>query len=730
MKYYACLFDYREIILLLILMLIPVYSQGQNINTESFKYLSPLPNSKFNSAETNIIVRFGKAFDNSVINKSPLFTVTGSKSGVHSGKIVLTENGRTLIYNPNRQFEKGERVTVELRNNFKTINGDTIPSLFYSFEITNSDINKHLTSEFYLKKLFPDLDYGEINNSTHVYNIPQQNKFKRDTLPEDFPEIFIDSTNNPSEGFIFFSPFLGAGLVPSYLIIADNYGTPVYYKKITGEIAVDFKKQENGLLTYYHNEKFYVMDSSYTIIDSLYTQNGYPTDLHECIILDNGHTLLMSYDDQVVRMDTIVPGGDPEAVVAGLIIQELDENKNVVFQWRSWDHFEITDATYNIDLTAPFIDYVHGNAIELDYDGNFLISSRHMDEITKINRQTGEIIWRLGGEYCENNQFTFLNDLVGFSHQHDIRRLPNGNILLFDNGNLHDPPFSRAVEYQLDEVNKTAMLVWEKRHVPETFSVAMGSSRRLNNAYTIIGWGWNSGSPSISEVSNDGALKLQISMGTNMVNYRAFKFPWKTNIFSVNPDTLSFINVAAGDSLTIPIEVINNSNQEIEINGLYNRTSMYSVENPLPVIIPALSTTNFQVTFKPPAEGDYFDDLHIQWNQKNERVAQVVSLRGSTDSSFTSAEDDYTVLAYSLSQNYPNPFNPVTKINFTIPEEGEVIFEVYDVLGQKVKTLLNERMTKGSYNLDFNAGNLSGGVYIYLLKANDFSLSKKMILLK
>ncbi|HEX9740244.1 MAG TPA: Ig-like domain-containing protein, partial [Ignavibacteriaceae bacterium] len=309
MKYYACLFDYREIILLLILMLIPVYSQEQSINTESFQYLSPLPNSKLNSAETNIIVRFGKAFDNSVINKSSLLTVTGSKSGVHSGKIILTENGRTLIYNPDWKFEKGERVTVELRKNFKTINGDTIPSLFYSFEITNSDINKHLTSESYLKKLFPDLDYGEINNSTYVYNIPQQNKFKRDTLPEDFPEIFIDSTNNPSEGFIFFSPFLGAGLVPSYLIIADNYGTPVYYKKITGEIAVDFKKQENGFLTYYNNNKFYVMDSSYTIIDSLYTQNGYPTDLHECIIMDNDHTLLMSYDDQVVRMDTIVPGG-------------------------------------------------------------------------------------------------------------------------------------------------------------------------------------------------------------------------------------------------------------------------------------------------------------------------------------------------------------------------------------------------------------------------------------
>jgi hypothetical protein len=188
---------------------------------------------------------------------------------------------------------------------------------------------------------------------------------------------------------------------------------------------------------------------------------------------------MMSYDNQKVPMDTVVSGGDPNAEVIGLVIQEIDENKNVVFQWRSWDHFEITDATHNIDLTLPSIDYVHGNAIEIDTDGNILISSRHMDEITKIDRQTGEIIWRWGGEFCENNQFTFINDPVGFSHQHDIRKLPNGNFTLFDNGNLHDPQFSRAVEYKLDEVNKTAELVWEYRNNPESYSFAMGSYRRF-----------------------------------------------------------------------------------------------------------------------------------------------------------------------------------------------------------------------------------------------------------
>ena len=127
----------------------------------------------------------------------------------------------------------------------------------------------------------------------------------------------------------------------------------------------------------------------------------------------------------------------------------------MIFQWRSWDHFKITDATEDIDLTAHTIDYVHGNSIEVDYDSHILLSSRHMDEITKINRQTGEIIWRFGGIKSRNNQFLFINDLRTFSHQHDIRRLPNGNITLFNNGNLLVPRYSSSLEYYLDEQNKT-----------------------------------------------------------------------------------------------------------------------------------------------------------------------------------------------------------------------------------------------------------------------------------
>ena len=88
------------------------------------------------------------------------------------------------------------------------------------------------------------------------------------------------------------------------------------------------------------------------------------------------------------------------------------------------------------------------------------------------------------------------------------------------------------------------------------------------------------------------------------------------------------------------------------------------------------------------------------------------------------------VLKYSLNQNYPNPFNPVTKINFTIPKTGKVKLSVYDILGHKIKTLLNKRMLQGAHSIKFNAKNLPSGVYIYTLNTNDYTVSKKMILLK
>ena len=86
--------------------------------------------------------------------------------------------------------------------------------------------------------------------------------------------------------------------------------------------------------------------------------------------------------------------------------------------------------------------------------------------------------------------------------------------------------------------------------------------------------------------------------------------------------------------------------------------------------------------------------------------------------------------AYSLEQNFPNPFNPSTKINFSLPVEGFVTLDVYNSIGQKVTTLVNETKSAGTYAVDFDASDLTSGIYFYKISSGNFSETKKMILLK
>lgn len=87
-------------------------------------------------------------------------------------------------------------------------------------------------------------------------------------------------------------------------------------------------------------------------------------------------------------------------------------------------------------------------------------------------------------------------------------------------------------------------------------------------------------------------------------------------------------------------------------------------------------------------------------------------------------------ITFQLKQNYPNPFNPTTTIEYQIPKQSHVVLEIYNVLGDRVKTLVNKEESAGNYKINFNASNLPSGVYFYRIEAGNFNQSKKLILLK
>jgi hypothetical protein len=449
--------------------------------------------------------------DKNIIGNNGNIIVEGSISGLHKGEVSIASDGKTIIFKPLKPFSLTETVHVKLSSR---ITGKS-SSFEYKFYVRDKEIAP-TRSDYFLKELGMEYYTNPLSTGYNIYS---------DSLPSKFPAPTVTVSNNPAPGKIFLTCFTFFPTYGTYIMIFNNDGTPYFYREANS--PTDFKKISNGNLVYYDNLylKYYELDTNYFIVDSFYTGNGYTTDQHELKYLANGNAYLMSYDPAFVNMSQIIQGGDTNALVTGLIIQEIDINKNVIFQWRSWDHIPITDCT-NQDLLNDTIDYVHGNAIEPDTDGNIMISSRHLDEITKINRSTGAIMWRFGGG--KSNQFTFINDTNKFNFQHDIRRLKNGHITLFDNGNAHKPPFSRAVEYEINEQTKTATLVWQFRSNPDIFGPFMGNVQRLDNGNTIIGWGGTMAEPvtTFTEVSPNGTKLLEMKLPNFVFSYRAYKFDW------------------------------------------------------------------------------------------------------------------------------------------------------------------------------------------------------------
>jgi len=506
-------------------------------------YVSPSPGSDHVSEMTNIIVRPGGMVDGTTVAPGRV-QVTGALSGPHSGKVRLSDDRQTLTFDPDLPFLPGEIVTCTISSGLKTDKKGDIPPEDFTFTVAGPE-------RAILNRL-PGFGDGEEETTggvgpLRVDSIPPPPPTP--PLPPDFPSITASVFGATAPGRLFLANLnLGRVTASPFLMILDNSGVP-FFQRRTPALALDFKMQPDGRLTYFDTgaKCFYALDAHYAVVDSFRCGNGYATDGHELVLLPNGHALLMSYDPEVVDLTSVRPGLG-FGIAIGLVIQELDSEKEVVFQWRSWDHFKLTDSIGSSFFGGGF-DYVHGNSIDADANGDIIISCRSMDEVTKISRATGEILWRLGGK---NNQFTFVGDPTRFTHQHDVRWLPNGHLTMFDNGNFRVPPYSRAVEYVIDETQMAATMVWEHRHTPDVFGPALGSVQRFANGNTLICWGATN--PTLTEVAPDGSTVLEVTFPPGTSSYRGLRFEWPP----VRPASITFkpASIRKGSTGTGPLQAV------------------------------------------------------------------------------------------------------------------------------------------------------------------------------
>ena len=472
-------------------------------------YIFPLPDSELLTPKTTIILKLDTSFNGQISDLSTLISVQ-TASGAHTGRIFFAADDRTIIFKPDDEFKAGEFVDVTVKTSqfsdtdfvytFRTAqrSGNVVDGLLKMSDLQNSDTIKKAAA-----------DPVRLINGVAV--------------PSDFPVIEAHQYAETAPGKIFYATNYPQDGTGNYLIICTNDGTPYFYRRYEDVVrSGNLTVHPTGALTahFYYKWFYVVLDHNFVEIDTIRVGHGYETDNHELQILENGHALLVARDRVKIDMSKMVSGGQKDATVEGHHFQELDADQNVIFEWRSWDHYDIND-TY-VNKTGGFIDYVHMNSIAVDYDGHYVISARDLNEITKINRNTGEIIWRLNGR---NNEFTFVNDPAPFIYQHDFRPLPGkpNFYTIFDNGRGRTPQYSRLIEYKIDPQQKTIKKVWEYRHSPDWYASSMGSTQRLANGNTL--GDFPGGSVRVAEVNPAGEVLFEFfSRGHS--NYRCRRFEW------------------------------------------------------------------------------------------------------------------------------------------------------------------------------------------------------------
>jgi hypothetical protein len=339
-------------------------------------------------------------------------------------------------------------------------------------------------------------------------------------------------SSDAADGYIFVSPKKEpGGRAPSQdaPLILDGSGEPVWFHPLRRDVdAFNFGVQTYGgepVLTWwmghhtaYGQGEYVVADHAYNEITRVKAGNGLEGDHHEFLITPEETALLTVYSE--VPMDLSSVGGPVDGTLVEGIAQEVDiETGEVLFEWHSLDHVGLEESYFHPSPNpdSPF-DYFHINSIDPYPDGYLTISARRTSAVYKVDRATGEVVWRLGGKESDFE----MGEGTRTYWQHDARRHPDGRISIFDNATTGEP--SRAIVVEVDEVAMKATLIAEYARPDRLLAETQGNVQVLPDGNVFVGWG---SEPYFSEFSRDGRLLFDASFPPAVESYRAFRFPWK-----------------------------------------------------------------------------------------------------------------------------------------------------------------------------------------------------------
>lgn len=307
--------------------------------------------------------------------------------------------------------------------------------------------------------------------------------FQAGALPADLPR-YTATGPDPSPGFVVFA----AGL---YGLAIDNTGRIVWYHRFANGPGLNFQPQPNGRYTARPAPatpggiaNWMEIDPLGEVKRTLGCARGLQPRLHDLLAQPDGSYWIMC--DEIRTVDLSAAGGSTQAAVLGTDVQHLGPTGDILFDWTPFDHLAVDlSAIEPGDNTGGVINWTHGNAIDLDTDGNLLVSFRNLSQILKIDTRTGAIIWRMGGS---GNQFAFENVAApAFARQHGVRATAAGRLTMLDN--LGDPRESRAERYEYDEARRTVRLATSYASSRGAIALTGGTTQSLPGGRTLVSFG-------------------------------------------------------------------------------------------------------------------------------------------------------------------------------------------------------------------------------------------------
>jgi Arylsulfotransferase (ASST) len=360
-------------------------------------------------------------------------------------------------------------------------------------------------------------------------------------LPHDFPQLSVTKAGTPPPGWYLTGnlfPVAGSG---TYAMVLDGNGTPVWYRA-AGPNVFNVTLLPDGTIAWGNQAgPGFGVDPAGAFEDFNFTTRVIsfiaaavpPTDFHELHPTSNGHLMMLSTPLRT-GVDMSALGLSTTGTVVDCVVQEVDREGRAVWQWRASDHISVAESSVKpvaIQVGSVFAyDIFHCNSIDTDpASGNVLLSSRHTNAVYLINKVTGAIVWKMGGNAPNHDHAQILtikgDPEGGFLAQHDARFRPGGDISLFDNHTWDAGFAARGVEYHIDTAAGTASLVWSYQSPDGQNSAATGTFRRMAGGNdNVIGWGIKKNAL-FTEVDAAGRVMMEVTFSRGDVAYRVIKVP-------------------------------------------------------------------------------------------------------------------------------------------------------------------------------------------------------------